>query len=174
MNTKNNVKFKEVQKFKQIILWLVVIIPSGVLLYGVIQQVIFGKPFGDQPVSDISLIMMFVLIGLGLPVLFYHSKLITEVREDGIYFKFVPFHFKTHKFLLKDIDKYYIRNYSPIKEYGGWGIRFGPMGKAYNLYGNTGMQLELKNGKRILLGTQRPDEFKQAMDDVFEAAANEL
>jgi hypothetical protein len=34
---------------------------------------------------------------------------------------------------------------------------------AYNVSGNRGLQLELTNGKKILLGTQRPEEIAQAL-----------
>jgi hypothetical protein len=54
-----------------------------------------------------------------------------------------------------------VRKYSPIKEYGGWGFRYGfKNGKAYNISGNMGLQLILKNGDRILIGTQKPEELE--------------
>ena len=53
----------------------------------------------------------------------------------------------------------------PILEYGGWGIRYSPFGKgwAYNVRGNQGVQLELANGQRILVGSQRADELARAI-----------
>ena len=36
-------------------------------------------------------------------------------------------------------------------------------GKAYNVSGNEGVQLELTNGKRILIGSQRADELADAI-----------
>jgi hypothetical protein len=39
-------------------------------------------------------------------------------------------------------------------EYGGWGIKYGKMGKAYNVSGNRGVQLEFTDGKRLLIGSQ--------------------
>ncbi|MHC4386604.1 MAG: hypothetical protein ACYSUG_06395, partial [Planctomycetota bacterium] len=63
----------------------------------------------------------------------------------------------------QDIETIYPRLYSPIAEYGGWGIRFGKSGGAYNLRGSQGIQLILKNGKNFLIGTQQPDDFIQAV-----------
>nr|MBP6978828.1 hypothetical protein [Lentimicrobiaceae bacterium] len=55
--------------------------------------------------------------------------------------------------------------YSTIGEYGGWGYRMGgkKAGVAYNISGNMGLQLELKNGKKILLGTKKPVEMEEAL-----------
>jgi hypothetical protein len=53
--------------------------------------------------------------------------------------------------------------YSPLRDYGGWGIRRGAKGKAYNVSGNHGVRLELSDGKRILIGSQRPEELSEAV-----------
>ncbi len=102
-----------------------------------------------------------VLISLGLLKFF---ELTTEGGSDGLYIKFFPFHLKFKRIAFDEIAKFYTRTYRPIMEYGGWGIRYGfawPLNanKAYNMSGNKGVQLELKNGKCLLIGTQKPDEF---------------
>ena len=51
-------------------------------------------------------------------------KLIIEVRGKGLYVRFVPFHFQYREYLLKDIRHYESITYSPLKRFGGWGIRF--------------------------------------------------
>lgn len=53
--------------------------------------------------------------------------------------------------------------YNPIGDWGGWGIRYNSRGRAYNMYGNEGVEVTLKNGKVILFGTQRPDELYNAI-----------
>jgi hypothetical protein len=57
------------------------------------------------------------------------------------------------------IEKYEVITYDPILDYGGWGIKYNRHGKAYNVSGNKGLQLYLKNGKRILIGTQKESEL---------------
>ena len=61
----------------------------------------------------------------------------------------------------------YTRTYSPMREYGGWGIRFGKSGKAYNIKGDEGLQLVFKNGKRLLIGSQKSQELAQAVDSIM-------
>jgi hypothetical protein len=53
--------------------------------------------------------------------------------------------------------------YSSLRDYGGWGIRYGSKGKAYNVSGSRGVRLELSNGKRLLIGSQRPEELSEAV-----------
>lgn len=67
---------------------------------------------------------------------------------------------------LADIASAQVRTYSPIMEYGGWGIRWGRGGRAYNARGNRGVQLVLRSGERVLVGSQRPEELLEALQDV--------
>ncbi len=53
--------------------------------------------------------------------------------------------------------------YSPIADYGGWGIRGWGRNIALNARGNRGVRLTLQNGSRVLVGSQRPEELTQAL-----------
>lgn len=108
------------------------------------------------------------IILLLLALLFMTIRIDTEIREDGIYYQLFPFQFKMKKISFDDIEKIYVRQYNPIMEYGGWGIRIGLFGKgwAINITGNKGIQILFKEkGKRkFLLGTQKPDEVEAVLD----------
>lgn len=67
---------------------------------------------------------------------------------------------------LKNVVRAYYRAYNPIPEYGGWGIRTGMQGRAFNMRGNEGVQLVLASGKRVLIGSQRPDELARAIQNL--------
>ena len=56
--------------------------------------------------------------------------------------------------------------YSPLKEYGGWGIKFGFKGKAYNVSGNKGVKIFLKNGLNIMFGSQKHKDLAKALKSV--------
>jgi hypothetical protein len=62
------------------------------------------------------------------------------------------------------IQTYEAKTYRPLREYGGWGIRYGAAGKAYNVSGNLGVQLSLLSGRKIMLGSQKPEELVLAID----------
>ena len=57
----------------------------------------------------------------------------------------------------------FARPYSPIGDYGGWGLRGLAGNKAYNVWGSEGLQLVFKSGNRLLLGTQHPAELREAL-----------
>ncbi len=53
--------------------------------------------------------------------------------------------------------------YSPIADYGGWGIRGWGKKVALNARGNRGVRLTLRDGRRVLVGSQRPEELAEAL-----------
>lgn len=165
----HRVSFYEVQRFRQT--WvLALVLPISLFLivlfgYGMIKQLILGHPWGGRPLSDTALAIigpLWILFGVGLAYLFYSLKLVTEVQTDGLYVRFFPL--THHKIPFENIKHCEGRTYSPIREFGGWGIRYGKRGKAYNVSGNQGVQLELSNGKRFLIGSQRPEELARAIE----------
>ena len=139
---------------------MIIIMATSVLPWiGLIYQIIFGHKFGNNPAPDWMIIIIWVLFGIAFPLVFFNTKLITEVGQTGIYLKFFPFHRKFKFFPFDEIESFKEREYRPIREYGGWGIRYGFGGMAYNVYGNKGIQLVMKNKKKILIGSQKSYEF---------------
>jgi hypothetical protein len=61
---------------------------------------------------------------------------------------------------LDELEKWEVRTFSPIKEYGGWGKRHGKSGAALTIKGNQGLQLIFKNGHKLLIGTQNAEALK--------------
>jgi hypothetical protein len=111
----------------------------------------------------ILLVIFWFIFGIGLPALFFFCRLVTEVRDDGIYICFFPFHWTFRRIAFTEVKQYEVRTFHPIREYGGSGIRYGPKGKAYTVSGDRGVQIELLNGKRLLLGSQRAEELQRAI-----------
>ena len=111
-------------------------------------------------------LLIFVTSGvLLLTLLFVFLRLDTAIQKDGIYYRFLPFQLTYKKISWDRISKAFVRQYNPITEYGGWGLRIGLFGKgqAFNVSGNKGLQLVYDNGKKLLLGTQRPQEIEQVL-----------
>jgi hypothetical protein len=161
----NEILFTESQRFKQWWLWLILLGINGFFIYGLYEQVVAGQQFGNKPMSDTEL---FITCGLFFlfTILFFNFRLDTEIRSNGIYVRFFPIHFTYKYYPWSKISKLYIRQYSPIIEFGGWGIRlelFGK-GKAYNISGDRGLQLIFTDNKKLLIGTNKPDELAQTLD----------
>jgi len=129
-----------------------------------LKQLVFGQPWGNKPMSDIALVIVSLLViffMVGMTILFYVLKLVTEVKSNGVYINFFPL--SRQKVLFQDIKHCEARTYNAVKEYGGWGIRYGRKGKAYNISSNRGVQLSLSNGKLLLIGSQRSEELALAI-----------
>lgn len=159
--------YREVQHFRQAWLWLILLAVAAVCIYALVQQLILGRPFGNNPASDIELIVIAIVIGLGFPTGFYLTNLAVEVHSDGIYLRFFPLHLAFRRIAPEEVKSYQVKTYSPIREYGGWGIRDGSKGKAYNISGNRGVELEISSGKRLLIGSQRPEELAGAINVIL-------
>jgi hypothetical protein len=166
--------FKEEQRFNQ--LWLKLILYGstlaalGPLYYGTIMQIGNGEPWGNKPISNTGLLIMDLLITLlmaGILYLVFGTKLITIIKPDGIHIIFKPFLIKEKIIEPHTIESYEVKKYKPVADYGGWGVKQGRKGKVYNANGNIGLQLLLKGNKRLLIGTQRPEAIKRAMEKLM-------
>lgn len=156
--------FKEKQGFTQVWLWAIVLGISALQWYILIVQVFFKIPVGNNPASNMLAVIIWVLAGIILPVFMYFCKLTVSVDKCGVKFRYFLLQIKYREVKFEDILLYEIVKYKPLREYGGWGIRMGKYGIAYTVKGNRGIMFKLKNGKRILLGSQRADEFIKALD----------
>ncbi len=152
--------FTETQRFRQWWLWLVLLGIVALHLYGLYQQLYLGKPFGDNPASDKGLVALTGIFLLVL-ILFLLLRLDTKIDETGIHYRFFPFQLKYRTRKWSVIEKAYVRQYKPIWEYGGWGIRGLGRDRALNVSGNMGLQLELVGGDKLLIGTQKPEEMEK-------------
>ena len=156
--------FREVQQFRQVWIWVIVSALAGLVWYAAVRQLLLHRPFGDRPMPDTLLVIFWFIFGIGLPALLFFGRLVTEVRDDGIYICFFPFHRGFRKIAFTEVKQYEVRTCRPIREYGGWGIRYSRKGKAYNVSGDRGVQIELLNGKRLLIGSQRAEELVRAIE----------
>lgn len=164
--------FKENQKQNSKWIWFLLIILMLTTILASIQQIIFDKSFGNHPIPNWSFIVIF-----GLLFIFFYllrkTTLYTEITPNRILFQYKPFYRKPTIIKWEDVKNCYVRLYSPLKEFGGWGARTaftGKNGKAYNVRGNIGIQLELKDGGKILIGTQKGKEAEIVINSVTREA----
>lgn len=119
---------------------------SRLILYGVVA-VLF--------LTIVIIVMLFI-------------RLKTKITDDGIYLAYIPFVRKWKKIAKDDITGYELRKFQAVLEYGGYGMRMRrKAGKAYTISGNTGLQLYLKDGKKLLIGTQKKQALKYAMQKLM-------
>jgi hypothetical protein len=139
--------FCEVQQFRQP--WVWALLGGIALLMFVLGPVLWG-----------GLLVIGVVAGF-----MYSLRLQTEVRADGIYLKLWPLHRSFRRILWSEIERYESIRYRPLRDFGGWGIRWAPGKIAYNVSGNRGVWFERTDGRSVLVGSQRPEELVSAIDE---------
>ncbi|KQS93993.1 hypothetical protein [Chryseobacterium sp. Leaf394] len=156
---KDNPEFYGIQRFRQWWLWLIIVFVLGFSAYNSI---------GNAEFFSTTELIIFLAIPILIFLLFFIIKLETKIDALGIRVRLFPFHFQFKYFPWKSIEKAYIREYSPLMDYGGWGLRivsFG-RGKAYTVSGDLGLQLVFKDGKKLLIGTQKSVEIKKFIAEI--------
>ncbi len=64
---------------------------------------------------------------------------------------------------LRDIAFAEAVRYNPLAEFGGWGIRGTGDSQALNARGDRGVRIRLRDGRRLLIGSQRAEELAEAI-----------
>ncbi len=147
----------------------------GPLGYGMYQQLVLEKPWGDNPMSNLGLILTFVFVVVLMIVIWFllpYIKLIVYIDKEGIHYRF-PIFIRHEKFIPKEqIVSYDVRKYRLFSEFSGWNFRTGfiyiSSGITYKIMGNIGLQLYLTDGKKLFIGTQRPEAMKRAMKKLMD------
>jgi hypothetical protein len=147
------VRFHEEQSFASVWLWLI----AGAAIL-VMVSIASKDGAGVALFIPVALFASFV-------VWFLYLKLVTEVRGNALELRFRGL-FVDRVIPLSDIIQFGARRYRPLIDFGGWGIRWSLFGKgmAYNVSGDRGVQLVLRNGSRILVGSQRAEELAAAIE----------
>lgn len=153
--------FTEEQKFTQWWLWII-LIGIGVLpILPVYKQLSVGEDLGNESTFDFGIIMFSVIV-YGLIALFLLVKLKTEINQNEIRMSFIPFVKKQVSW--QEIKSVEVVNYGFV---GGWGIRlWTAYGTVYNIKGNKGLAIELTNGKKFLIGTQKETEMNKIVEEI--------
>ena len=157
--------YREEQRFSQWWIWLIVLGIAAMMWWGFVQQIVWKRPFGTNPAPDWMMWLLLVLFGIGLPLLFLSMKLVVVVGRQAVDIRFWPF--VKREILFDEIAHFQVRSYKAIREYGGWGIRGGSGKKmAYNVSGYEGVELILKDGRSVMIGSQRAEALAQAIASV--------
>ncbi|MFY7990502.1 MAG: hypothetical protein ACOVO3_07205 [Fluviicola sp.] len=151
--------FTEKQTFKKgwmlllILLLLGIAIAPWVVYFLQIETDIVGAIIGST-------------IGLLLTLLFLSFSLRTRIDASGIHYQYKPFHGSERHIDWSKITHVEVKEFSPFREYGGWGLKirgFDMKDLLLNVSGKTGIYLTTNDGRKIMLGTQKAEEARKAI-----------
>jgi hypothetical protein len=99
-------------------------------------------------------------------------RLVVEVRADHVYIRYFPI--LRRRIALADIERADARRFNPIIEYGGWGVKGWMMGRiSYSVSGTWGVELELNDGRRVMIGSRRADDLAEAITAQLKGRSSE-
>ncbi len=154
--------FQEEQKFSQWWVWVILIgaaIFTLVSIYNVLKEGLGAF----SPAAYVAIFSSCIVL-FGVILLFVIMRLKTEITQQEVRMKFIPFVKRNVPWA--EIKSAEVINYGFV---GGWGIRlWTAYGTVYNIKGNKGLAVELINGKKFLIGTQKEDEMNRVIHAIEE------
>ncbi|TXE03633.1 hypothetical protein [Algoriphagus aquimarinus] len=100
--------------------------------------------------------------------LILNLKLETRIDDDNISFRYLPFIRTWRQYPKAIIASAEVIKYSPISDYGGWGIKGNKTTKAYSVLGDEGILLDVGEKKKILIGTMKSKELTGFIENWME------
>jgi hypothetical protein len=156
--------FIEIQRFNKWWHYMFMLLPFvfiSCMSYLILNDLIETNDGEKHPVLLILLIISSVLAGYW----FYSMKLITYIDANGIEVNYKSIPFAYRKISWDEIENIETVTYSPLWEYGGWGVRWSANGWCYNVRGKKGIKIIYKNKDVFLIGTQEPESIKQLIQN---------
>ncbi len=132
--------FTESQRFRQWWLWAIMLGVTALIL--AIPIDVAGRWISWFPILLVSLLL-------------FAWRLDTRYDDTGIHYRVWPF-IRWRTIRWADVSSATVTQY----DFVGYGIRWNFGEWVYNVAGNQGLRIETTTGKRILIGTQRPDELR--------------
>jgi hypothetical protein len=133
--------YHEFQRFHRVILVALIGVTTGVLLWSIAVD---AAEMLWAPIAAVLVTLWLTIGGLTTTV----AEGILRIRLLGLFRKRIP---------LTEIERAEVVTFRPILDCGGWGLRLGRLGWYWTARGNRGVALRLRNGQRLVIGSQRPE-----------------
>jgi len=90
----------------------------------------------------------------------------TQLTRDTIMVRMGLLGIKLLQLKTADITGVEVHSFSPLHDFGGYGIRFNREMKAYYLQGDRGVKITCSDGKKYLIGSDHPEHLAAVIDSV--------
>ncbi|MFC1574792.1 hypothetical protein ACFL3Z_01805 [Gemmatimonadota bacterium] len=124
-----------------------------------VQGSVSGALRGEADAMPLGTAILIICLGLAFPLLFYSlmGQLRTRVTEEGVLVVWGMAEVIKKRVPFEEIEGVEAVTYSPLGEFGGWGIRMGSKKKrAWTVSGNQAVRLDLREGIKLYVGSQHP------------------
>jgi hypothetical protein len=183
MNDGDFVIFKEEQKHNQLLIMIGAFTMAVIVWYVSVDIFAKGESFVTTLISEFKLVIFLILFGIVTHIYLISAKQITEVRSKNLCIYTDPFQYGLKKYPFRDIESCEIRDLSLAHDKRIGGVHVGGTGHTMSgrryrnnngkmtnipenefiVKGNKIVEVEFKNGQKIKIGSQRPDELAAAI-----------
>lgn len=170
MSARGIILFREMQRFRMGYGKFALAVPPAALLVLCCRQIFWHRAWGNPPMTNGGIVFLTVLVLL-VYLRLVTVRLVTELKHDRLSVAMKGLFSRTG-IPVGDIGAAKVVEYDALADYGGYGIRSGARGKAYIASGLRAVQLQLRDGRGILIGSQKADELARLIDEARRAAAN--
>lgn len=147
--------FQEIQRFRQIWIWTLLLGITGVSL----GSLFFFERDVPLNIGNLAFPVGMLLLLISI---FLKLTLATRITENSLSYRYFPFtRWRTFRF--EEIKALDLVEYNGLWEYGGWGIKWNGDTWSYTTGGKWGIMVKTTD-KKFLLGTQKPEEVRQVID----------
>jgi hypothetical protein len=151
--------FSEKQTFKKGWMLLLILFSLGI---AIAPWVVYFL----QIETDIKGAIIGSTMAVLLTMLFLSFSLRTRIDASGIHYQYKPFHGSERHIDWSNVTHVEVKEFSPFREYGGWGLKirgFDMNDLLLNVSGKIGIYIQTCDGRKIMLGTQKADEANAAL-----------
>ncbi len=117
--------------------------------------------FRDQITLDvifvsIAVFLFFIVIGFGL-------RLKWTISSDAFSYKYNPIYNNWKTVPLAEIKTMSVMKINPLKEFGGWGFRYGKLGQAFTTTGRMIIHVETIKGQKLNFSVENVEKTELAI-----------
>jgi len=105
-----------------------------------------------------------ILVVIALGMISTYGGFRTQVTRDFIIVKIGVLGIKLLQLKTSDIAAVEVHSFSPLRDFGGYGIRFNREMQAYYLQGDRGVKITARDGKKYLIGSDHPEHLAAVID----------
>jgi len=158
-DTSGDVLFEEIQKYPQWVNWVIRFAMLTTIL-GLVISFITQKQKTDASLG-LVIVVPVAILAVYLNSIIQLQKIVTS---NGLYYRWKPLHKKFRLIQKEDIESFYRRKFPLAKLGSGW---FPSYGRYHVASRGEGIQLFLKNGRKIFFSTNEKNLFERALQKLI-------
>lgn len=105
---------------------------------------------------SIAVFLFFIFIGFVL-------RLKWTISSEAFSYKYNPVYNKWRKIPLTEMKTMSVMKINPIKEFGGWGFRYGKLGQAFTTTGRMIIHIETIRGQKLNFSVENVEKTELAI-----------